>query len=227
MAIRLSEHFTLDEFYDPDNYKDVLKGKKAPVVVSTDIDKRIINLLEALRGRYREKWPGAVISIRPHGGYRPDPLNALVGGAKGSQHRLGNAADFSVVLPNKSKIEAAQVAVWTEKFMDELGIKGGIGMYHAKDTYIHVDARGKNVHWYDSYSSAGCPGQGGVYCLYKRGTKGAGVVLIQRFLNLSEDGKFGAKTEAAVKGFQKEVGLKADGKWGRQTNKAAGGVLPW
>lgn len=225
---KLSEHFTLGEFYDPQNYADVIDPARAPRVKATDIDKRIINLLEGLREKYREKWPGAVIIIRPHGGYRPDPLNAKVGGASGSQHRTGNAADFYVQLPDKTRVDAPTLAVWTETFMDELGYRGGVGMYKATHDYIHVDARGKNVAWYDSYKSAGCPGQGGRPCVYKSGTKGAGVVLIQRALGLKNpDGKYGANTERAVKVFQRKHGLDDDGVFGRATNKAMGSILPW
>lgn len=224
---RLSEHFRLGEFYDPENYSDVIDVAKAPKVKATDIDKRIINVLEGLRERYRKMWPGAVIIIRPHGGYRPDPLNGLVGGASGSQHRVGNAADFYVQLPDRTRADAATLAVYAEKFMADMGYKGGVGMYDADDDYIHVDARGKNVAWYDSYSSAGCPGQGGRPVIYKKGQKGAGVVLIQRYLGISADGKFGADTERAVKDFQRKHGLKADGVFGRDTNDAMGGLLPW
>lgn len=224
---KLSEHFTLGEFYDPENYSDVIDPKKAPKVKATDIDKRIINLLEGLREKMREKWPGAVIIIRPHGGYRPDPLNRLVGGASGSQHRTGNAADFYVQLPDKSRVDAPTLAVWAEHWMQELGYKGGIGMYKATHDYIHVDARGKNVAWYDSYKSAGCPGQGGRPCTYRQGQKGAGVVLIQRYLGLKADGKYGPNTEKAVEDFQRKNGLDADGIFGRKTNEAMGGLLPW
>ena len=224
---RLSEHFTLGEFYDPQNYADVIDPRKAPVIKLTDIDKRIINLLEGLRELYRKQWPGAVILIRPHGGYRPDPLNKMVGGASGSQHRKGNAADFSVKLPDGSKVDAPTLAVWTEMYMDKLGYKGGVGMYDAGHDYIHVDARGKNVAWYDSYSSTGCPGQGGRPTIYRKGTKGAGVVLIQRKLGLAADGHYGAKTADAVKRWQAQHGLDDDGVFGRETNKAMGNVLPW
>ena len=111
--------------------------------------------------------------------------------------------------------------------MQELGIRGGVGMYKAYHDYIHVDARGSNIAWYDSYRSAGCPGQGGRPCVYKRGTKGAGVVLIQRALGISADGKYGAATEAAVRARQAEHGCTPAGVYGRETNKAMGGILPW
>ena len=224
---RLSEHFRLGEFYDPENYSDVIDVAKAPKPDATKLDKRLLNLMEGLREKFREIYPGAVIIIRPHGGYRPDPLNALVKGAKNSQHRTGNAADFSVLLSDGRKLDAATQAVWAEKFMDELGYKGGVGVYDADHDYIHVDARGKNIAWYDSTSSTGCPGQGGRPCVYKNGTKGAGVVWIQKYLRISADGKYGDDTEEAVMKFQRKNGLDDDGVFGKKTNEAMGGLLPW
>lgn len=227
LNMHVSEHFTLGEYYDPQNYADVIDPAKAPKPDASKLDKRLINLMEGLRDKFREKYSGAVLIIRPHGGYRPDPLNAKVGGAKNSQHRTGNAADFSVLLPNGKKLDAATQAVWAEKFMAELGYKGGVGVYDADHDYIHVDARGKNIAWFDSTSSAGCPGQGGRPCVYKVGTKGAGVVWIQRKLGVSADGKYGAVTERAVKVFQRKNGLEDDGIFGCATNKAMGNILPW
>lgn len=225
--VNLSPHFKLSEFYDPNNYADVLKGRPAPTVSASDIDHRIVDLLEDLRARFAEKFGATALILTPHGGYRPDPLNALVGGAAGSQHRKGNAADFRVKLASGKYLDAATIAVWTEKWMDELRVRGGVGMYHAGDNYIHVDARGSNVAWYDSYSSAGCPGQGGRPCTYRQGQKGAGVALIQRFLGLTVDGKYGPATARAVRAYQQAHACSPDGIFGPKTNAAMGGVLPW
>ena len=68
------------------------------------------------------------------------------------------------------------------------------------------------------------PATGAVYKTLKRGDSGYAVTHLQNLLyqlhmfDLDDiDGKFGAKTEAAVKQFQKEAGLKQDGKCGRNT----------
>ena len=94
-----------------------------------------------------------------------------------------------------------------------------------------MDARGWNAAWFGSYSGAGCPGQGGRFCLYRKGTKGAGVIWIQKKLGIEADGIFGAETERAVREFQKNAGIAADGIFGRETNRAMGdnkgGLLPW
>lgn len=61
--------------------------------------------------------------------------------------------------------------------------------------------------------------------LLKNGASGSDVKALQELLNqlgagLEVDGKFGPKTETAVKAFQKKSGLKQDGKYGDQTHAA-------
>lgn len=53
--------------------------------------------------------------------------------------------------------------------------------------------------------------------LYKKGSRGSVVILIQQALHLYPDGIFGNQTEEAVKEFQKEKGLKPDGIIGPST----------
>lgn len=227
--VKLSPHFTLKEFFNPDNYKPYIKKLGyTPDVTADDIDDNLVDLLEKLRTKFREKYPSATIEITPHGGYRPDAINTMVGGAKGSQHRYGKAADFKVKIAGKY-LDMPTIAVYTEKWMKELSIKGGIGAYKGgfDANYIHVDVRGKDVRWYLTYSSVGCPGMGGVPCTYKVGTKSPGVCFIQRYLGLPVDGKYGKTTAQAVKEWQSKHGLKADGVFGATTNKAMGGLLPW
>ena len=64
----------------------------------------------------------------------------------------------------------------------------------------------------------------------KSGSKGKDVTALQENLNkagvkpkLNVDGKFGKKTETAVKDFQKKKNLKADGVVGKKTESALGG----
>ena len=238
---QLSAHFKRGEFFHPSKYTDVKNratGRKyteaeaeAALGGKVIVDATLLELLESLRSALRKVYPSATINITPHGGYRPTELNKAVGGANGSQHRYGRAVDFRVKYGNKT-VPAAELAVFTERHMADAGFKGGVGMYHAGDDYIHVDVRGKNVAWYDSYSSAGCPGQGGRPCVYRKGTKGAGVVLIQQKLQSlgydcgKADGKYGSKTVTAVKKFQHDHNIEDDGIYGSATNKIMG-VLPW
>ncbi|WP_375545309.1 peptidoglycan-binding domain-containing protein [Niallia taxi] len=53
--------------------------------------------------------------------------------------------------------------------------------------------------------------------IIKKGRAGKAVERIQRAVKVSEDGKYGTKTEAAVKAYQKRQGLTVDGKVGSQT----------
>ena len=68
------------------------------------------------------------------------------------------------------------------------------------------------------------PSTHAVYKVLKRGDSGYAVkhlqeLLVKAYLMDAKDvdGKFGSKTEAAVKHFQSEAGLKVDGKCGANT----------
>ncbi len=58
--------------------------------------------------------------------------------------------------------------------------------------------------------------------ILKVGSTGVAVEKLQKAIGVSVDGKFGAKTEAKVKVFQKSKGLTADGIVGEDTAKALG-----
>ena len=58
--------------------------------------------------------------------------------------------------------------------------------------------------------------------ILKNGSIGAEVKILQKALNIGIDGNFGAKTEAAVKAFQKSKGLVPDGIVGNKTWEALG-----
>lgn len=58
--------------------------------------------------------------------------------------------------------------------------------------------------------------------ILKRGSIGAEVKILQKALNIGVDGNFGAKTESAVKAFQKSKGLTSDGIVGNKTWIALG-----
>lgn len=51
----------------------------------------------------------------------------------------------------------------------------------------------------------------------KKGSKGESVKVLQKYLGITQDGVFGANTEAAVKKFQSKNGLTADGIVGEKT----------
>jgi hypothetical protein len=132
-----------------------------------------------------------------------------------------------------SYMDTAVLAVAAERIMNNIGICGGVGFYPGKTLSIHVDSRPIWAAWFHSYDGRNCPHQGGIYRLFHKGHEAAGIVLIQRRLIAlgyrecgAADGRFGAKTEAALRRFQKDRGIKADGLYGRAANRALG-ALPW
>jgi zinc D-Ala-D-Ala carboxypeptidase len=87
--MKLTKHFNLEEFAN----SQTAARMGVPVVIPDDIVPRIQALcdhvLEPLRLDVRR-------SIWVQSGYRPGWLNKAVGGAKSSQHMLGEAADILV-----------------------------------------------------------------------------------------------------------------------------------
>ena len=85
--MRLSEHFTLEEFVR--SRKAQARGiKNEPPAEAVEWMKQLVkNILEPLR----QAW-GQPIFV--NSGYRSPELNRVVGGARNSQHRLGQAADI-------------------------------------------------------------------------------------------------------------------------------------
>lgn len=86
--IRLSEHFTLDEF----TLSQEAARRGISNVPSRDVITNLTELCEVLE-EVRELVRGPMIISS---GYRSPGLNASVGGATNSRHVLGLAADFTV-----------------------------------------------------------------------------------------------------------------------------------
>ena len=94
-----------------------------------------------------------------------------------------------------------------------------------KGTYAVMDAKPKNIvtskwKYYKCYTVLGA-----VRKYYQKGDYGYDVLYIQQFLNwygikVTADGDFGAKTDAAVKKFQKAHGIEPTGRVGVKTIKA-------
>jgi zinc D-Ala-D-Ala carboxypeptidase len=112
----LSSHFDSSEFADP-------------TTGEATVNQRLVDLLENLRNVVQKP-------IHVTSGYRSPSHNQAVGGAKDSQHCLGNAADITwdgIVMP--------QAKAWAE----QVGFTG-IGVY--ADGHLHVDVRpGQRVEW--------------------------------------------------------------------------------
>ena len=189
---------------------------------TTLINPKLVEYLNKIREHFN-----APITISS--GYRCIVHNRNVGGATGSRHSKGDAAD--IIVKGHTPREVAQYA-------ESIGIKG-IGLYEtAKDGYfVHIDARDYKSFWYGqacgarttfgrsgsssssssitkSYMSVGDSGDN-VKALQK--------LLIQLGYDLGKggaDGIFGSATKQAVMDFQKKKGLTVDGLAGEATLNA-------
>ncbi len=89
----LSEHFVLGEF-TRSRYADVYN---IPTHEAVENLTRLCGWLEELRERYNAKYGDGDDPIRINSGYRSPALNRRVGGAAGSNHLTGCAADIRVL----------------------------------------------------------------------------------------------------------------------------------
>ena len=100
---------------------------------TVQIDEQLVRYLQQIRDHF-----GAAVIITS--AYRCATHNKRVGGATGSRHAKGQAADIQV-----KGVKPAEVA----KFAESIGVLG-IGLYEtAKDGYfVHVDTRTTKSFWY-------------------------------------------------------------------------------
>lgn len=109
----------------------------------TTMDPRLLELLRSLLRNH----PGARIELVS--GYRSEKLNEMMRKkghhvASHSQHSLGHAVDFRLVLEGASKGENPKDV---ERELRAMGWEGGIGTYFgAHDWFVHADV-GKNRRW--------------------------------------------------------------------------------
>jgi peptidoglycan hydrolase-like protein with peptidoglycan-binding domain len=189
----------------------------------TLIDPKLVVYLQAIREHF-----GKPITITS--GYRCQKHNSRVGGASGSRHTKGEAADIIV-----SGVAPREVA----KFAESIGVKG-IGCYEsAADGYfVHIDTRESKFFWLghrqesistfggssnNPSSSTTKPGLTTVNEItvklptIQKGSSGAFVGVAQSLLLIPADGIFGKDTKEAVIAFQKKKDLKQDGVIGKDT----------
>lgn len=100
----------------------------------TLIDEALVDILQ----RIHDHWPGHALHITS--GYRCPVYNRSVGGATGSYHSKGMAADITVdgVVPRE-----------VAKYAESIGVLG-IGLYEtqADGFFVHVDTRTYKSFWY-------------------------------------------------------------------------------
>ena len=194
------------------------------------IDEKLVNFLQKIRSHFN-----APVTI--NSAYRCATHNKRVGGASGSLHTKGQAADISV-----KGVKPAEVA----KYAESVGVLG-IGLYEAdKDGYfVHIDTRTKKSFWY---------GQAQAYRSTFGGAISKGNAAVEEWqkaaiadgygylLRSGADGIWGKECEAVAKKalcqrcywpwknknltkfVQKAVGVAVDGKFGNDTKTA---VIEW
>lgn len=100
------------------------------------VDVTLLEALEDARAHFKELYPNRKIAVKINSGNRCHDHNLKIGGAPGSYHVKGMAADFVV-----NNVHADEVADYLEdKYPDWFGI----GRYKGR---THLDSRTKPARW--------------------------------------------------------------------------------
>ena len=92
---KLTPHFTFHEATGSNEYPDLVDVNRTAAMSQRVLPRLVLmaQLLEEIR-----EAAGCPLEI--HSMFRGDPLNEAVGGSPSSQHRVGEAADFSPIGPD-------------------------------------------------------------------------------------------------------------------------------
>lgn len=212
---RVSENFLASEF--------LCKGSSC--CSSGKIDDELVEIVQKIRDHFGKR-------VFINSGYRCPTHNKKVGGALGSYHTYGQAADISV-----EGTAPAAVA----KYAESIGVLG-IGLYETEKDghFVHVDTRKKKSFWYGQNEQYRSTFGGSVQkpvetveseaCnvnlpVLKNGSTGATVKALQLLLihngyncgSSGADGVYGKNTTNAVMKYQSNYGLTVDGICGSKT----------
>ena len=125
MRVQLTKDFYLHEFECRDKSH-----------INLEVFNNILELADNMQ--LIRDYLGKPITI--NSAYRSPSYNKKIGGAKLSQHIIGNACDFTV-----KGFTPDEVADKLEDLIKDLTIsQGGIGRY---DTFTHYDIRGIKARW--------------------------------------------------------------------------------
>lgn len=190
---------------------------------TTFIDKKLVEYLQKIRDHFKK--PVTITSA-----YRCQEHNKRVGGATGSYHAKGQAADITIT--GVAPLKIAQYA-------ESIGIKG-IGLYETPEdgNFVHIDTRTYKSFWYGKKEQPRTTfggAQEGKETYHKNQTKyslklfylqpgdyGQDVRILQSLLiahgyKVSITGKYDEQTYQAVIAFQKKKQLAPDGVVGSKT----------
>lgn len=189
----------------------------------TIVNPKLVEYVQKIRDHFGK-------SITVTSGYRCPVHNKRIGGATGSRHSKGDAADIVV-----SGVAPREVA----KYAESIGIKG-IGLYetNADGHFTHVDTRDVKSFWYGQNEAKRTTFGGSTPAPVPKPSVNNNVLSIgdtsENVRKLQEqlvklgynvgskgpDGDFGSKTYAAVIDFQRKHNLDDDGIVGPLTENA-------
>ena len=159
------------------------------------VDPALVLILQKIRDHFK-------VPVVINSAYRTAAHNKKVNGSPTSRHLSGMAAD--IVVQGVTPLKVCQYA-------ESIGVKG-VGQY---GSFVHVDTRPNKSFWIGRDQKPTSSFGGTTYPEPTRtlryGAAGNDVRWVQQKLGVSVDGKFGAKTEAAVKAFQKGKNIAVDG----------------
>jgi hypothetical protein len=180
------------------------------------IDDRLFELLQTLRDHFKR-------SIRITSGYRTRAYNMHIGGNVNSKHMTGQAADIDVG-SGDSLVDPLLVAMTAQAIGSH-----GIGCYQYADgrSWVHVGSSFTGHCWRQAAPGAQVYIDTFLPTLRKQTMAAVAddfCLVLQSLLKArglystgALDGKYGAKTLAAVKAYQKQQGLEVDGVCGPKT----------
>ena len=172
------------------------------------VDQRLVGYLQQIRDHFG-------VPVHINSGYRCVSHNAAVGGATGSYHVKGMAADIRV-----EGVAPEDVA----RYAESIGVLG-IGLYA---DFVHIDTRAVKSFWYghgEEYRDTFATGYQLTVPVMRKGSRGGCVKALQQLLMgkgyscgvSGADGDFGMATDGAVRLYQKQHSLDCDGCVGQQT----------
>ena len=194
---KLSSNFQVREFACPDGTDVIL------------IDDRLVSILQSLRDFFKRP-------IRVGSGFRTVSYNARIGGHYQSRHLRGQAADIDVI-DGDGVLDPLLVAMTAQT----LGSRS-IGCYRYADgrSWIHVGSADTNKFWLQDRPKNQILIKTFLPVLRRLESKPEPNEFCLRLQTLLQafgfyagalDGKFGPKTNAAVKKYQEAAALKVDG----------------
>lgn len=130
--IRISTNFTLDEFLASDTARrEGIDNTSPSITAIVNLTMLVARVLQPLRNLMK-------LPIRVTSGYRCAALNKAVGGAYGSQHMTGQAADISFANNEDLERKAIELLLVMDEF-DQLiwEQKGSIRWLHVSYNALH------------------------------------------------------------------------------------------